>query len=188
MFFCLLRKSNVFPPSLTSFTFNKHLSRQDFSVAEPPLPPGLLLALRWSKTNQYKDRTLVCPLPWLDHHPLCPVSAVMGALGETPPAARQGPALWHQVGNTWRPLLYGAFLARFKLLLTSAGFNANTFAAHSFRRGGASWGFAQGLPGEVIKVLGDWKSDAYLGYLSSPLASKFQAIHCFSKHLPTSYS
>ena len=187
MFFCLLRKSNVFPPSLTGFAAHKHLTRRDFIPTSSPLQPGLLVALRWSKTNQYKDRTLVCPLPWLENHPLCPVSALLEVFTRDPSPLRVGPALWHSSGHSWRPLLYGTFLSRFKSLLALAGFNPATFAAHSFRRGGASWGFAQGLPGEIIKSMGDWKSDAYLGYLSFPMETKFQAINTFASHLPTSY-
>ena len=187
MFFCLLRKSNIFPPSLTTFVAGKHLARRDFAVAEPPHPPSILVTLRWSKTLQFRDRKVVCPIPWMAGHPLCPVRAVCGAFAADPVERRSGPALWHAIGATWRALLYGTFLERFKSLLGQAGFDPSTFAAHSFRRGGASWGFAQGLPGEMIKSLGDWKSPAYLGYIEIPLDYKYQAIHQFSSSLPTSY-
>ena len=38
-------------------------------------------------------------------------------------------------------------------------------SSHSFRRGGAVWLLSCKVPGEVIKVMGDWKSKAYLAYL-----------------------
>ena len=176
MFFGLLRKSNVFPPSLTGFTPGKHLARGDLSVAEPPHPPGSLLTLRWSKTLQFRDRQVVCPFPWMGAHPLCPVRAILDALQGASVRETEAPVLWHELGGDWRPLLYGAFLLRFKALLGAAGFDPLSFAAHSFRRGGASWGFAQGLPGEMIKTMGDWKSPAYLEYIAVPLSSKFNAI------------
>ena len=39
------------------------------------------------------------------------------------------------------------------------------FRGHSFRRGGATWAFRSGVPGELIQVYGDWASDAYKIYL-----------------------
>ena len=187
MFYGLLRKSNVFPPSAAGFKVGKHLARGDLSVAQRPHPPGLILTLRWSKTLQFRDRAVTCPLPWLGSHPLCPVSAILTACEGAPQREPATPLLWYNVGHIWRPLLYGGFLTRFKALLGLGGFDPNSFAAHSFRRGGASWGFSQGLPGEMIKVMGDWKSPAYLEYIAIPLESKFKAIHQFAKGLPTSY-
>lgn len=33
-----------------------------------------------------------------------------------------------------------------------------------FCRGGATYAFRSGVPGELIQVMGDWKSDAYKRY------------------------
>ena len=71
MFFCFIRKSNGFPPSAKGFNKAKHLSRCDFSPSAHPLPKGALVALKWSKTLQFRDRVLSCPLPLMRHHPLC---------------------------------------------------------------------------------------------------------------------
>ncbi len=35
------------------------------------------------------------------------------------------------------------------------------FSSHSFRRGGVTWTFISEVPGEQVKVHGDWTSDAY---------------------------
>ena len=187
MFFGLLRKSNVFPPSLSNFVSGKHLARGDFAPTPSHLPPGLLVSLRWSKTIQFKDRTLTIPLPWLRDHPLYPCSALVATFEADPPPRAGGPAFWFDSSSGPRPLTYGVFLSRFKQLLKSAGMDASLFAAHSFRRGGASWAFAQGIPGEIIKIMGDWRSSAYLGYITVPLASKCQAVSRFASALPTHY-
>ena len=92
MFFCLLRKSNVLPASLSSFCPGKHLARQDFSLAPQGLPYGLVVNLRWSKTIQYRERTLLCPLPKLSGHPLCPVTALAAAFA-LDPLPHRGPGL-----------------------------------------------------------------------------------------------
>ena len=38
-------------------------------------------------------------------------------------------------------------------------------SSHSFRRGGATWALSCGVPGGIVKLLGDWKSAEYLVYL-----------------------
>ena len=43
--------------------------------------------------------------------------------------------------------------------------NPSHFRGHSFRRGGATWAFRTGVPGELIQIYGDWASDAYKCYL-----------------------
>ena len=55
------------------------------------------------------------------------------------------------------------------------------FASHSFRRGGASFAFQSGVPVELIKMLGDRKSDAVLLYLTVPLSIRLQSINMMSK-------
>lgn len=57
------------------------------------------------------------------------------------------------------PLKGSVFNARIKTL---AG---PSFSSHSFRRGGATFALSLGIPGEIIKLWGDWKSTAYLAYI-----------------------
>ena len=51
--------------------------------------------------------------------------------------------------------------------------NHNSYRGHSFRRGGTTWAFKVGVPGELIQIFGDWSSDAYKGYLDLTSDSKF---------------
>ena len=53
--------------------------------------------------------------------------------------------------------------------LRSIGLDPFEYGGHSFRCGGASLAYQAGLPVEAIKLLGDWKSDAVLLYLTVPL-------------------
>ena len=66
------------------------------------------------------------------------------------------------------------FIRVLRDLLTKAGYDAKSFTGHSFRRGGATYAFRAGVSGELIKLIGDWKSDAYSRYLDFSLDSKFQ--------------
>ena len=177
MFFTLLL---VLPPSHKGFLPLKHRTRTDFTKPDPLAPPGLNLTVKWSKTIQFGDRKAVFPLPLLAPHPLCPVSALHTAFGNDPIPLRDGPAFWVARDDVWSPLLY-------KSALRQVGLDPNLFAAHSFRRGGATRAFAMGLPGELIRVMGDWRSDAYQGYLDFPLQTRVQAMAAFVSDLPTSY-
>jgi hypothetical protein len=43
------------------------------------------------------------------------------------------------------------------------------YTGHSFRRGGATFAFRCGVPTTLIKLHGDWRSDAYLLYTATPI-------------------
>ena len=66
--------------------------------------------------------------------------------------------------NTPSVLTYTKFIKKLHTLLDGLGYKSSDYAGHSFRRGGATWGLLQGLPGEMIEILGDWKSTCYLRY------------------------
>ena len=85
------------------------------------------------------------------------------------------------------PLYNKGFLEHVRSKLSRSTRDSTDYSTHSFRRGGATWALAQGLPGESIKILGDWKSSAYLSYLSLDLQSKTDTIYNFSSNLPYSY-
>ena len=80
-----------------------------------------------------------------------------------------------------RPLTYRVFQARIKQLVHKSGWVTAAFSSHSLRRGGASLAYKAKVPGELIKVQGDWASDAYLAYLSIPREQKIQVATQLSK-------
>lgn len=181
LFFGLLRKSNVLAPSLGGFDADKHLRRGDFD----PHPWGIEVTVRWSKTIQFKERSLSIPLPVLHNHPLCPVSALLTYFSLSKGASPLGPAFVYHQDRIFVPLTYPVFIKRLRLLLSQVGVDPSQYAGHSFRRGGASWALQSGLPGDVIQLMGDWKSDAYKQYLVMPLTARLQSLHRFSRTLPT---
>jgi hypothetical protein len=64
----------------------------------------------------------------------------------------------------WGPLTYTTFLALTKATIRKAGVDPDKYAGHSYRRGGATWAMAIGIPIPAIKAIGDWRSEAYLLY------------------------
>jgi hypothetical protein len=56
------------------------------------------------------------------------------------------------------------FVKCFKVLVGKVGLDWKMYSGHSFRRGGATYCFNLGVDHDLIKMLGDWTSDAYLLY------------------------
>jgi len=165
-FFAFLRKSNLFPPT-SGFDPDKHLIRSDFAI----IPNGMTVQIKWSKTIQCRQRVLQVVIPSIPGHPLCPVSAVLSAFSLSPNLPGD-PAFSFRVGPVLTHISYNKFLTRLRSCLEAAGLSPSAYAGHSLRRGGASWAFKCGAPGEFIKMQGDWKSEVYHRYLELSTESK----------------
>jgi len=57
------------------------------------------------------------------------------------------------------------------------------FSGQSLHHGGATIAFQCGIPSELIKVQGDWKSDAYMLYLTLSLADRLVLSHVMSQQI-----
>ena len=68
---------------------------------------------------------------------------------------------------------YSMFISRLKTCLGRAGVDPYNYAGHSLRRGGASFALACNVPGDLIKLQGDWKSDCYQRYLDPDIQTNF---------------
>ena len=80
---------------------------------------------------------------------------------------------------------YVTFISALRKILN--GFQTGSaISGHSFRRGGATWAFKCGIPGEIIQEIGFWKSDAYLRYLEIEMDLKKSALSTFGSALPKS--
>ena len=160
MFYGLLRRSNVMTTP-HKFDPSKHLRREDLHFSKT----GLIVRIRWTKTIQYRDRELKIPYPWSPTNVLCPTKAVFNAIRLSPHAPVHGPALVLDATPTPAPLSPSVFIKDIRDALQQGGQDVSTFAGHSFRRGGASWAFANGIDIETIRILGDWQSQAYTAYI-----------------------
>ena len=183
--FCgLLRRSNLFPPSISGFQPDKHLSWSQVTIS----PSQVVIALPWSKTNQCKERVIQKYLLAVPGHPMCPVMAFTRLLDLTPSdIPPSSPVFWRQGHNGLTPILYGWFSDRFKSLLSSVVPDSSLYGSHSLRRGGASWALVCGLPSDAIRILGDWRSDAYMDYLDLSPSQSQQYMRQFQGALPKSF-
>lgn len=151
MFFGLLRKSNLFGTDAEGFNKDKHLTTESFSVSTDL--SSITIEVKWAKNNQSKDHTQRITLHRLPNHPLCPVTAVLHLFRMTGPGAPESPVF---------PITGQSFNRK---LRSVSGTFLSGISSHSFRRGGATWALSCGIPGEIVKVMGDWQSPCYLLYL-----------------------
>lgn len=179
MFFGLLRRANVLT-SLRDFNQTESLCRSDISV----FAWGLLVKVRHTKTIQNQERCLRIPLPRILNHQLCPVQAIVLAFEKSAAAPAEGPAFVIPRGSGFVPLTPAAFVARVRSLLLGYGVDASSYAGHSFRRGGATWAYESGLSTETIRILGDWRSQAYMAYLQPDLSTLRNSIESMVKAVP----
>ena len=97
-------KSNLFIASTNSFDPLKHLCMCDIHVYNW----GLMLVACWSKTIHYRDRTLLVPVPKIDHSKLWPHRAIIHAFkllaAQDSAKLRNGPAFVYTSRHQVKPL------------------------------------------------------------------------------------
>ena len=139
------------------------------------------MVFTWAKTNQLCNRVVQLPLTSMPGSPLCPVSAFLN-MCTLVPTGKNYPAFGTYGIKGFHPITHAVFTCTLRTLLTKAGYDPLAYSGHSFRRGGATWAFSSGVPGELT-VHGDWHSDAYLLYLSMSLESKYSVSQSMAKAL-----
>ena len=179
-FFLSLCKSNLVPDTTNTFDRNKQLTRSDFILGDRVL----LCKIRWSKTIQFGQRVLTLPLFAIPGSTLCPVTAFRHMITEFPTRNGSDPAFQIYHGRKVIPVTYFKFHFYLRRLLQEAGYKSELFSSHSFRRGGASYAFQCSVPDQLIKLQGDWQSDAYQRYLDFSLVDRSTVFLQMAAHLP----
>ncbi len=183
-FFTFARKANLLPPSTNKFDTTKHLTRGNISTCDS----GLLVTFTFTKTLQAGGRSIQIPIASIPNSPLCPLLA-FSSMTNLIPAPSSAPAFLIPTNSGPLSLTQPFFVSKLRVLLNHLKLPSLSYSGHSFRRGGASWAFESGVPGELIKLVGDWRSNAYLKYLEAPLHQKLLASQKMAKsihQLPTS--
>ena len=88
------------------------------------------------------------------------------------PSQPTSPAFTYSPGSF---INYDQFTRKLKTLLTKAGYNADLYSGHSFRRGGASFLHACGGSALQVQAAGDWSSGCFTRYLFLSTEARLQA-------------
>lgn len=179
-FYLMARLGSILPNS-GSTESHKFLSHDRINFTSQ----GLLVTFLHTKTIQFGKRRLHMPLLRADSI-LCPVTAYHYYLSLLP-SEPSGPAFLFFNNNKHKLQLLttSRFITTFRTILKLGGVkHAASFTGHSFRRGGASWAFQSGVPGELIQICGDWASDSYKRYLEFSMDNKVHLAARLTRNLP----
>ena len=166
-FFSFLRKSTLLPKSPAEKDIYKALCMGDLHINGDEL---MTLRIRHTKTIQFGQRELCLPISSVPGSPLCPLSAVAAMLAALPAqmSMKISQPLFSYVsaGGTLQILTHSTFVKLLKYYLKVAGVNPSEYSGHSFRRGGCTHAFKLGISPLLIKLRGDWKSNAFERYIN----------------------
>lgn len=174
-FFLVARKSNLVPTSKDDICAGKFLQFKDITVFED----YLLVKFRWSKTIQFGERQIECPVIKLLDKRICPYSAFQNLL-KLKNRNSLGAVF---VTSDDKLITYSKFQRKLRSCLNGIGLDSNLFSTHSFRRGFATLAFQYNVLPEHIQLLGDWKSDAYKCYLQLSWLDKLDILKSMFKDL-----
>ena len=164
-FFLLLRKCNLVPDAANKFNPLKQLKRDDLQFCQDHIK----VVLTWTKNNQFRE-PLKFALPRIPGSMLCPVEALVTLFTLIPGSGSES-VFKRSNGSCYS---YNNLQTRLASLSESLGLK-DKLTSHSLRAGGATNAFLAGVPAEIIKILGFWKSDTYLQYIRMPEEARLAA-------------
>lgn len=173
MFFAMLRSSNLVPKSQDSFDSDKQLCKNDIILS----PDVMVVIIRWSKVIQFAQREYHIPILPIADSRLCPVYAVSRLLQLNRASKSKSLFVFPSKKSKFVQLTYGRVLSQLKRWIKAIGLDESQYSLHSLRRGSATLAFRCHIPGELIKTLGDWSSDAYLRYLDISVNQRCDVAH-----------
>ena len=178
-FYSFLRLSNIVPHSFMSFDVSRHPARGDVIFAQT----SAVVILKWSKTNQLRNKVNYVTIPVLPHSPLCPVVALKTMIQKIP-AGKNDPLFLIPKRGQFLPLTDSMVRKHLKRVLKALGWENQKYTFHTFRRSGASWAHDHGVPIQAIKDQGTWSSDCVYRYISSDTQfSSSPLLTAFKQHL-----
>ena len=160
--FCLfLRRSNLVPETGTQFNPKEQLTRADVWQCGKLM----LVDVRWTKNNQYRERELILPLLPARNHVICPVYWMKVLLSRFPTMDLQVPLFSYVKAGKHIPITGDYLSKKYKSWIELTGRNSDQFTLHGLRHGGTNHALTVGLCSEDIKLMGDWISLSYLQYI-----------------------
>ena len=176
-FFGFLRISNLAPHSVSAFDPSRNMTIADVTFHSH----SMQIAIKWSKTLQYRDQVHVITLSKLNHSPLCPVKALKAAIKVYKPTSTESLFQIPSAG-VWHPLIDSRIRKVLSKLKVKLGLAFNHYTFHSFWRSGATLAYNAHMPIQSIKHHGSWASDCVWTYIeqdnshSAHIASSFASL------------
>ena len=179
-FTLFLRRSNLVPEAMDKFDPEKQFSRKDFNIIDPL--SVMMAEITWSKTIQFKEKILRLPILPAGNKSICPV-LWMHYMFEQIPGNPEDPAFMVPYKGEKKALSANQLVARLRKWLLLIGEDPEQYALHSLRRGGATFANQCNIQGEMIKLLGDWASEAWRRYCDISMEQRYDTMQAFVEGL-----
>lgn len=159
-FFSFIRQSNLAPHSADKFDHTRHTARADVFRH----PPGLVILLKWTKTMQSGQTSLI-PIPAIKGHSHCPLMSYK-KMCRVVPAPPDSPLLLLP-GPHRTPVTISILQSALKVMIKALGHDPQQYSLHSLRRGGATASYHSGVDYATIQRHGTWTSDTFWRYITT---------------------
>ena len=179
-FTMFMRKSNLVPDNMDSFDGEHQFRRSDFNILDPNRP--MMVEVRWSKTNQFKNRILRVPVLPTRNKAICPVLWTHYMLSKVH-AEPQDAAFTIYQDNEKKALSANQLVARIRKWIKLLKMDESAYSLHSMRRGGATFAHQCNIQADMIKLLGDWASSAYQRYIDINIDDRYDTMEAFVEGL-----
>ena len=179
-FYLFLRKSNLVPDTMETFNMEEQFCRKDVNLLGPE--KAMMIEIRWSKTIQYKQKILRLPVLPANNKAICPVFWLHYMVSKIPAAPLQPVLALHDKGRVVA-LSANQLIYRLRKWLILVGEEPAAYSLHSLRRGGATFAYQANIEGDMIKLLGDWASDAYKWYIDVSMDKRYDIMKAFVEAL-----
>ena len=68
---------------------------------------------------------------------------------------------------------------RLRKWIKMIGLDSSAYTLHSLRRGGATFAYQSNIEAEMIKLMGDWASDAYKRFIDVSMEKRYESMKQF---------
>ena len=133
---------------------------------------GVRIILTKTKTIQCSERNLQFFIPRHSNQSVCLYTQLIAWKASSPCSRPSDPVFVVPSRGNWVPLNRNLADPVYKAALAAAGVTPSEYGWSSFRRGGATMGFLATGDVESLREHGDWKSNAYIKYLSLPASRR----------------
>ena len=161
-FFCQLRCGEILPPTQDLEKFDPHRQATFEHIAESTATNGACnLHLPWSKTQKARGDDVWIPL---QEAPLDPIHAIHKHFIKNKLSIHHPIAAYRDAHNKILTLTRSKFVRRINDILRATKKGYPHISGHCFRIGGTTFYLISGVPPDMVKKFGRWRSQAFLEY------------------------
>jgi hypothetical protein len=161
-FFCQLRTGEILPPTQSLKNFNPQRHATFSNVAESTADNGACnLHLPWSKTQKARGDDVWIPR---QEAPLDPIHALHKHFIKNKLNINHPIAAYRDTHGNVITLTRSKFVRRINEILRGTKKGYPRISGHCFRIGGTTFYLVSGVPPDMVKKFGRWRSQAFLDY------------------------